>query len=217
MPRDIISNYALFSKKLPKGIEMDKYGERLEALKHYFLKGGIVSISPSEGDFPKLLYPSRLRIRAQIEELQGLRRHHHSRLLSWRKKLQQAQAYFLTHNIRKLKEPLYWKHVAKYLADRDYRRDVDKVKLPVNLVADKRWKPMVKMFVNDLDYRKQLAQTVEESIVYAKNRKVARYADILQQFRSEQSNRKIAELERKIAEIDADIAALQELSKWAST
>ena len=145
-----------------------------------------------------------------------LRQLYHKRLVDWRKKLQQAQVYFTVNNVKKLKEPLYWKHMAKYLSNKDYRNDADKVKLPVNLVADRRWKPMVKMFVNDLDYRKQLTQTVDESIVYAKDKKVAKYAEELQSFRSEQSSRKIGELEKKLAEIDASINALQEINKWAS-
>lgn len=216
MRGEIVSNYSLFSKKLPKGIDRGRYAERLEAIKHYLSKGGIISIYRQGNGFPQLLYPSRLRINKQIAELQGLRQQYSKRLTSWRRELKQAQIYFLVHNVKKFKEPLYWKHLAKYIADKDYRRDADKVKLPANLVADKRWKPMVKMFVNDADYRKQLTQTVEESIVYASDKKVAKYADILQGFRSEQSNRKIEELESKLSEIDADISALQELSKWAS-
>ncbi len=217
MPRDIISDYTLFSKKLPKSVERGKHSSRIEALKHYFSKGGIISISPRDNEFPQLLYPSKLRIKSQVAELQELRQLYHKRLVNWRKKLQQAQVYFLVNNVKKLKEPLYWKHMAKYLADPDYRKDADKVKLPAHLVADRRWKPMVKMFVNDLDYRKQLTQTVDESIVYASDKKVAKYAEVLQSFRSEQSNRKIGEIEKKLAEIDADISALQELGKWAST
>lgn len=216
MAGTIISNFAAFSKKLPKGLDAEKYAERLGAIKHYLSKGGVISTAPAGEDFPRLIYPSRLRIKNQIAEAQELRQHYHKRLVNWRQKLQDAQAYFVLHNIKKLKEPLYWKHMAKYLSDKSYREDADKVKLPVHLVADNRWKPMVKMFVNDADYRKQLTLTVGESIVYAKDKKVAKYAEILQEFRSEQSNRKIEELEKKIAEIDADIAALQELGKWAS-
>ncbi|MAG21913.1 MAG: hypothetical protein CL943_01225 [Candidatus Diapherotrites archaeon] len=216
MTRNIISNYALFSKKLPKSVDRAKYAERIEALKHYFSKGGIIRISDSSDDFPKLLYPGKVRIKSQVDELHKLRQLYHKRLVDWRKKLQQAQVYFTVNNVKKLKEPLYWKHMAKYLSNKDYRNDADKVKLPVNLVADRRWKPMVKMFVNDLDYRKQLTQTVDESIVYAKDKKVAKYAEELQSFRSEQSSRKIGELEKKLAEIDASINALQEINKWAS-
>jgi len=216
MARDIISSFELFSKKLPKGIERDNYAERLDALKHYFSKGGIVSLSKKENGFPMLLYPGKARIKTQVDGLQGLRQQYSQRLASWRKKKQQAKSYFTVQGIKKLKEPLYWKHLAKCAVDRDYKRDADKVKLPVNLVADSRWKPMVKMFVSNFDYRKQLTQTVDESIVYAKDKKVAKYAETLQDFRSKESGRKIGELEKKLSEIDADIAALQEIAKWAS-
>jgi hypothetical protein len=74
---------------------------------------------------------------------------------------------------------------------------------------------MIKMFVSDFDYRKQLSMTVRESIVYRSEKRVGRYATQQQQFRMKESGRKIAELEKKLAEIDLDIAALQELSKWA--
>lgn len=216
MGRQIISNFNGFSKKLPKDVDRAKFAPRMDAIKHYLSNGGILSISSQDSSFPKLLYPNRMRVKRQVAELQELRGHYHERLVSWRKKLQQAQVYFTVNSVKKLKEPLYWKHMAKYFSDPDYRKDSDEVKLPVNLVADGRWKPMVKMFVNDLDYRKQLTQTVNESIVYAKDKKVAKYAETLQQFRSEQSGRKIAALEKKIAEIDANISALNELNKWAS-
>ncbi len=217
MARQILSNYNDFSKKLPKSVDRKKYTERIDALKHYFSKGGIISMAANGKEFPTLLYPSKLRVKKQVDELQTLRHHYSERLSSWKKKLNQAKVYFTVHNVKKFKEPLYWKHMAKYLGNSDYRKDSDSVKLPVSLVSDPRWKPMVKMFVNDLDYRKQLTQTVDESVVYAKDKKVAKYAEDLQEFRSEQSSRKIAELDKKIAEIDADIAALQEVARWASS
>jgi hypothetical protein len=75
---------------------------------------------------------------------------------------------------------------------------------------------MIKMFVMDLEYRKQLVQTVDEGVAYRKNRKVAQYADLLQGFRMEQSGRMIEGLKKKIGAIEEDMAAMQELQKWAS-
>ena len=81
-----------------------------------------------------------------------------------------ASNYHLTNQVLKLKEPLYWKHIAKMATDSDYRKDAETVKLPAHLVSDKKWQPMVKMFVNDLDYRKQLSETVRTSVVYKKEK-----------------------------------------------
>jgi hypothetical protein len=75
---------------------------------------------------------------------------------------------------------------------------------------------MVRIFLEDTDYRKQLVQTVDESIVYKNNKRVAQYADLLQGFRMQQSGRQIEELQQKIAVLDADIAAIQEIARWAS-
>lgn len=216
MRKDLISSFGQFEKILPKELDVTKESARISALKHYLSKGGVLHIVPNDSGWPKLLYPTRAHLRKKIDETKSLHFQYDSRLTSWKRKFNNAQSYQTVHNIKKLKEPLFWKHVAKCAVDNDYRCDSEKVKLPVSLVSDSRWKPMVKMFLNDLDYRKQLVQTVDESIVYKKDKRVAQYADLLQHFRMEQSNRKIDELKQKIASLDADINAMQELSKWAS-
>ena len=76
---------------------------------------------------------------------------------------------------------------------------------------------MVRMFVESIDYRKQLTETVQKSIVYRKEKRVARFADTLQDFRLEASNKKLNELEKKLSEIEAEQTTLQELQKWAKS
>ncbi|MBN1940959.1 MAG: hypothetical protein JW772_02140 [Candidatus Diapherotrites archaeon] len=215
--RQIISSLDNFKSKLPKNFDFSKNPKRVDALQHYFSRGGIISISKSASDWPTLIYPNKSRLKHQVNELQTLRKLYSTRLKNWNKKLSEAKVYNLAHNAKKFKEPLYWKHLTKAMVDRDYRADAQAVKLPVHLVSDKRWKPMVKMFVNDLDYRKQLTETVNHSVVYSKDKKVAKYADDLRNFRMEQSNRKISELEKKLSSIDTDIEAILEIMKWANS
>ncbi|MBN2067492.1 MAG: hypothetical protein JW744_03420 [Candidatus Diapherotrites archaeon] len=216
MAREIVSSFVQLQRMLPKGFEGGFDSTRLVASKHYLSKGGVLHVSALQNEWPRLLYPTRAHLKKKVEELDFLKAQYATRLSDWKKKFNEAKSYHTVQNIKKLKEPLFWQHMAKCAVDKDYRADSDKVKLPVSLVADRRWKPMIKVFLNDLDYRKQLVQTVEESIVYKESKKVAQYADLLQNFRMEQSNRKIDELERKIADLDADITAMHELSKWAS-
>lgn len=216
MRKDLISSFGQLEKMLPKELDVAKDSARVSALKHYLSKGGVLHIVPNDVGWPKLLYPTKSHLRKKIDETRALYSQYDSRLASWKRKFDDARSYHSVHNLKKLKEPLFWKHVAKCAVDSDYRGDSDKVKLPVNLVSDTRWKPMVKMFLSDLDYRKQLVQTVDESIVYKKDKRVAQYADLLQKFRMEQSNRKIGELKQKIVSLDQDISAMQELARWAS-
>ena len=123
--------------------------------------------------------------------------------------------YHKVHQMKKFTEPLYWKHVAKTITDSDYRKDAEAVKLPAHLVSDKKWKPMVKMFVNDVDYRKQLSETVSTSMVYKKDRKVAKFADDQRDFRMGSAEKQIKELEEKIKQLEETESALKTLQKWA--
>lgn len=216
MAEGIISSFEKFAARLPKDFDFEKHSVRVSALKNYFSKGGVVSVSKSEKDWPKLLYPTKDSLKQKIFESQEKRKTYETSLSDWKKHFAQAKFYHVVHNVKKFKEPLYWKHLAKSVTDSDYRKDVESVKLPAHLVSDKKWKPMVEEFVNNIDYRKQLASTVETSIVYKNDKKVAKYADVSREFNMSQSARQIGDLEKKIAAIDAEIATNQELMKWAS-
>ena len=210
MASNIISSISVFDERF----EVPKTEARYSALKKYFSRGGVISAVKSNKQWPKIIYPSPLRVDAQLKELFVLKENYSQKIKDWKKKLQTAKSYHSRHQMLKFSEPLYWKHVAKTLADSDYRDDSAKVKLPVHLVADPKWKPMIRMFVTDLEYRKNLVETVETSIVYKKDKKVARYADELQNFRSEMSNTKIKELKKKTTKLSAEINSLQLIKKW---
>jgi hypothetical protein len=216
MKKGLVSSFAQLQKMLPPGVSPESEPARASALKHYLSKGGVLRIAPEESGWPKLLYPTKIHLRKKIDETRALRSQYYKRLESWQQKFDGAKNYHSLHNLKKLKEPLFWRHVAKCAVDPGYKSDAARVKLPVHLVADSRWKPMVKTFISDQDYRKQLVQTVDESIVYKNDKRVAQYADQLQGFRMEQSNRKIEELAKKLEALDADITAMQELTRWAS-
>ena len=216
MRKEIVSSFDQLQKMLPPKLGSAVDSGRVSALQHYLSKGGVLHVVPSDADWPRMLYPTKKHLRKRIDDLRSLREQYSGRLSDWKKKFNDASSYRVVQNIKKLKEPLFWRHLAKCAIDRDYKTDSEKVHLPIDLVADKRWQPMVRIFLEDIDYRKQLVQTVDESIVYRKNKRVAQYADLLQGFRMQQSSRQIEELQRKIADLDADIAAIQEIARWAS-
>ncbi|MCX6798678.1 MAG: hypothetical protein NTW59_01110 [Candidatus Diapherotrites archaeon] len=162
--KEIISSFEKLKPLLPHRGE--KESARIGAAKHYLGKGGVLHVVQSKGDWPKLLYPNKANLKRKIDEMRFLREQYAKRLDGWQRKHGDAKSYHLVHNVKKLKEPLYWQHMARYAIDPDYRNDSDKVKMPAHLVADKRWKPMIKMFVTNIEYRKQLVLTVDESVAY---------------------------------------------------
>jgi len=203
-------------ESIEKGFKPFEFNKvRKTVLAHYFGKGGIIR-AHLVNDKPKLVYPTKLRLRALIKEKEALRKNFIGKKRDWDKKFREAELYNLNHSVKKISSPLYWKHLAKTMSDADYKADAEKVKLPLHLVSDKRWQPMIRMFIENLEYRKQLTETVEHSIVYKKDKKLARYATELQQFRKSESSRKIIELQKKIDEANTDINSYNELIKWSN-
>jgi hypothetical protein len=208
----VLSDISSFEKRFPKA---PKEGERRSAVEKYFGIGGVVKAFDSDKEWPKLSYPSVVVLDSKIREVDEKSKIIREKLNEWRRAHSNAANYHQFNQVKKLKEPLYWKHMAKMATDSDYRKDAEAVKLPAHLVSDKKWQPMVKMFVNDLEYRKQLAETVRTSVAYKKERKVARYADQLKDFRMETSDRQIKDLEEKLNDLEETQKSLREMQKWA--
>lgn len=215
MSKNIISSFGNFDSKF-KIAPSKETDPRINALKKYFLRGGVISaVKGSKGIWPKLLYPSALRVDSQIKEIEVLKDQLEKKEKEWKGKLSDAKSYHSRHQVMKFSEPLYWKHMAKTLTDKDYKEDAGKVALPVHLSADPRWKPMINMFLSDVEYRKNLVETVQTSIVYKDDKRVAKYADVLQDLRSEISTSKLEELSEKITKLKDEIDALKEIKKWS--
>ncbi|MBU0636479.1 hypothetical protein KKE06_05625 [Candidatus Micrarchaeota archaeon] len=195
----VLSSIHSFREQFPGVNARFKGSKRLSHLERYFAKGGVLSIgSVSNGEnWPEITYPTRMKLKKDLEKLEFQKRELEKRMGSWKSKKTQAKWSDLTSEIKKFKEPLFWKHLRKYYTNQDYRKDADSVKLPVKLVSHQRWKPMIEMFVTDLDYRKQLTETVETSVVYAKDKRVARFADQQKAFRLEQSEKNLGLLQKK--------------------
>ncbi len=217
MPQETFSSMKKFKKRFRACLKENS--GRANALERYFSHGGIIRIDSNKknsSEWPLLVYPTKLRLRALLKEKQASLNSLNSKKKQWERKFREAKFYDFVHGIKKFSQPLYWKHLAKSLRDKDYKEKAEKVGLPVQLVSDKRWQPMVRMFLEDKDYRKQLTETVENSIVYKGNKKVARYANELLHFRKTESKRKITELDKKINELKEIVFVLQELMRWAS-
>ena len=209
----IFSSYSDFSKKF-KGISKDK--ERAAALKRYLERGGVISVGSRIRTWPKLLYPTVLNVREKTRELKERKSLYDKQHAQWKKSHYSAKTYEIRQEFLKLKEPLFWKHLMKYNTNKDYRKDADSIKLPVNLVADKRWQPMIRMFVDNSEYRKNLVETVNYSIVYKNDKKLAKYAGQIKEFRMEISSKAIDKINEKLIDINQQINDLGQMASWAS-
>lgn len=215
MSNRIISSFSVFSQAFPH-LRIDKSNDaRVIALQKYFSSGGVVSVKANGTKWPSLVYPHVSRLESQIEAAMSLKNKFEQEKGRWEKKLFGENFYHIKNNILKLSEPVYWKHLAKLVTSKDYNFDASQVSLPAHLVCDKRWKPMIKMFVENIEYRKQLVETVQQGIVYKDNKRVGKYANDLRDFRIGVSSKKVGLLKEKIESLDGQIKALQEIMQWA--
>lgn len=213
---EILSSFDAFADAFSNQSFAKGDSARHTALKRYFEKGGVMKLSPNGSNWPKVLYPAPERLRAQLDEANRIRNDLEKKRASWDKTRLSAKHHDFSLHMKKMVDPLYWQHQMKQLTDKDYRNDAARVALPTRLVSDKRYRPMMEMFVNNIDYRKQLAETVETSIVY-KNSKIAKYAQERMGLRQEVSENQIEDLIGKIKEVDEDINMLKEMLNWAKS
>lgn len=214
--RGIVSSFDNFIKSNPD-LNTESNPERVNALKDYFSFGGFLSMISSGNGWPKLIYPSKQRIVFQLNELDSSRKLFESKLNDWQKKNSEAKNYKKTMFFKKFSEPVYWKHLMKTITDKEYKNSTERVKLPVDLVADKKYKAMIETFLNDDEYRRQLIEAFENSVVYKTDKRLAKHASYLQEFRKEMSETKIKELTIKLKSINKNISCLKEIMKWAET
>lgn len=217
MHKGIISSFDKFAEA-NSSLNLELTPQRASALKDYFSFGGFVSIIPFDsGAWPKLIYPSKQRVLFQINELEEHKRLFESKLNDWKKKHSEAKNYKTINSIKKFSEPVYWKHLMKKMTDKEYSSSVDRVKLPVDLVSDKKYKPMIETFLNDEEYRRHLTEAFENSVVYKKDKELAKHATNLQEFRKDVSETKISELSKKLELINKNISCLKEMARWAES
>jgi hypothetical protein len=214
MATGIISSMQRFYEVYPKTKKLGKENLKLQALAHYFKKGGVVSAVETGKELPKLTYPSQQKLDLQIKELETTIKGFASKKKDWQNPHFQADISHLKNNVMKFTDVLYWQHLGKSLFDQDYKKDAAAVKLPVEMVAEPKYRPMINMFVNNLDYRKNLTETVTTSIVYKKDRRVARYAKEIRSFRMETAEKNLNVLEEKITGLKKEIDTLKILFSW---
>lgn len=214
LSKNIISSFDKFSQLFSDAADNEEH-PRIVALQRYFKGGGVISAMPARGKWPKLIYPPSERLRLQILHLSRQKREFEHSQREWEKRIVDAKLRTVKNKFFKYADPIFWKHVAKVFFDHDYRQDAHKVKLPLDLVSEKRWKPMIRMFVDDLDYRKQLTEAVEHSIVYKQDKRLAKFANELLDFRKNLSERKSGHFREKAKELEDDIWMLEQIHNWA--
>ncbi|MBR9707116.1 MAG: hypothetical protein GOV15_01645 [Candidatus Diapherotrites archaeon] len=209
---DIVSDFRVLESKFPKIANDDSKSGKGWAVKTYLSHGGIVKLT----DGGSLTYPSKSKLESQAVIWKKKRDEANTELQRWVTRYNRAKNELVFLNLRKVTIPEYWKHVVKYRTDREYRDDFDRAGMRTELAAHEKWGAMFAMFVENLDYRKRLVETVENSVVYARDKTLAKNLAVLRDFVMSMSSKKQEIYKEKVEYIEDYLTALNILNSWSS-
>lgn len=214
MTRSIVSTVKALTKDYPNIMKETGVGSKGWAVKKYLESGGIIKLGKEAGNIT-LIYPDFTRLNTQIKDAEAKKSIFAREYKSWSAKYDKVKNEQKMLNIKKLSKKEYWKHLLKYKTDSDYRQMFDRTGLRTELVAHVKWDKMFNKFVNDEDYRQRLVETVENSVVYSKDRTLAKNADNVRDFVSSISFKKKNTYKEKVDNIERYIRTLKILTSWS--
>jgi hypothetical protein len=216
MSVEVFNSMEKLRKRFEKASFFELESNRLEALRYHFQKGGVIQIDSNVGkEWPKLIYPSQKKLLEQIERFSKQHRTFSSQRRSWELNLFKAKSQNTLAHVRKIVDPLFWQHIAKKAVDEQYRKDAEAIDLHSRLISHQKYRPMINAFVNNEEYRKQLTQTVKESIVYKDHKGLARHAEETRKLQMTVSGEQKEKASKKLDINQRQLFVLKELLKWS--
>ena len=128
-----------------------------DVLKDYLSTGGLLKVDRSNPRKPRILYPDRRRLTAQLDDLQKRRKNLEAKISHW-EEAQRRKAETLSKKVSLVLDPLYWEHILRSGIDAGYREAVRVVDPPVKMMREAKWRKPMEMFVRSADYRERLKE-----------------------------------------------------------
>ncbi len=145
---------------LKKTLNKDEF----EALALYFERGGLVKVSNNQS--LRILYPNKEKVKKEVSDLKKELSQINGKCKFWENTKRDAERYLNKLRIKKFYDKTYWKHIYKFITDKKYKDEFEKAKIPVDLVSDPKFKKIFEEFIKNQNYRDNLIQTMDNSIIY---------------------------------------------------
>lgn len=126
---------------------------KAKAIKIYTSQGGIVK--QEQG---KLVYPDKPKISQQLEAVENKINYLSPSISSLEKKQKELSSINLNNLVKRASDSLLWKHYLRELLDEDYRKASKVVSPPIHRINDEKYRKIVKQFLENEEYRKNLLE-----------------------------------------------------------
>ncbi|MDP2666825.1 MAG: hypothetical protein Q8P05_05000 [Candidatus Diapherotrites archaeon] len=216
MPVDVIESYAKFESRFGMDPFFVADSPKGRAIREYFERKGVLQVETmAPGSWPKLIYPSEEKIAARLRELEGEYAKQRRIKGEWEWTRFRTRSHGVVSHVKKVMDPLYWQHVTKTVTDKSYREDAKLIDLHSHLVADVNYRPMIRAFVHNEDYRKQLSETVKTSIVYRDHKGLGKHSKDKRALQLQVSESLLKKTEVHLRELRDQVFVYRQLLSWS--
>ncbi len=184
-----------------------------EAIEIYLNQGGILKIDREGSGKPDLIYPGKKRIKKQINQAKKKEEYLREELTKLRRKKREKDRDKL-NPVKKSLNPLYWRHLYKKRTDDDYKEAYKEIQPPMEKVNDSEWKDMLKMFVNEPEYRERLLEASNSQIAEGRGT-IQEQVMEREQFSKDLVDKRMKKLRKKLNKYRKKRKALKKLLKIA--
>ncbi len=183
--------------------------ETLDAIEAYVSNGGVIkleSVNPL-----KIVYPSKARLKQQLEEARNRKKKLDSEIRSLSRKKEGNAA----KKVKVLLDPVYWKHRIKLVSDSEYRKAYETVEMPIEAASDAKHRRMVEMFVNNPEYRERLVEA-RTSLIGRSRGSIRETVEKNSRFRNDVIVTRISKLKKERAQAEQQEKVLSRLLHFSS-
>ncbi len=184
-----------------------------DAIETYLDHGGVLKLERNGEGTPDLIYPGKKRIKKQLKEVKRKEKYLKEELLKLRRKKREKDRDNLDP-LKKSLSPIYWKHLYKKRTDDDYKEAYEEIDPPMSKVNDSEWKSMLKMFVNESEYRERLLEAARSEIAEGRGT-IEEQLKEREQFSKDLVDKRMKKLQNKLNKYKEKKKALKSLLKVA--
>ncbi len=209
---NLYTSFGQFEKTYSNEVKKLKSKEK-SAVIYYFKKGGIVKTKYT----PQLrvTYPSKQKIKDELGELLKQKEDLMEKLKVWQKINFDAVNYIKTTKRKRFFDSVYWKHKMRSMTDKDYREEIKKLRIPLELISDPKLKKIILAFMGNQTFRDNIIETLEHSVVYKDKgfgEQIIQAIDIKKGI----SEKKIILFSETLKGVDDLILSYKVISRWVS-
>ncbi|GEM_PF-1651610 len=152
----LITNKSDLEKYLPASWA-EGFMQRKKAVETYLETGGIIKIGEHKGNWPRLIYPTKEKLRQELDEVEKELAKLDKQLAEAKRRRNRLQTT-PGKMVKVAMDPLYWEHRMKLLKDREYREVYELVRPPFHLMHMPEWRKRLEVFVKSAEYRARLKE-----------------------------------------------------------